>query len=58
MLGKKAYEIFKGASSGDSIVFAPFANLHRSTQARWAAVEAALAPAKTRKKVTRKKAKK
>ena len=56
MLGKKAYDIFKGHGGNDSMILAPFSKLHRATQARWAAVEKALTPAK--KKVTRKKAKK
>ena len=54
MPGKNAYNIFKGHGGNDSMILAPFEKLHKATQARWAAVEAALTPAPTKKKTKRK----
>lgn len=57
MTGEKAYAAFAAGNGADSFLRVPFNRLHKATQARWAAVEVALAP-KPKKKVTKKKAKK
>ena len=57
MTGEKAYAAFAAGNGADSFLRVPFNRLHKATQARWAAVEVALAP-KPKKRVTKKKAKK